>query len=142
MNKTKTPDKSNNLPSHPQNHSKKEIIAILREENPPIDGDDRFSQLFLIVEYKKINANMGIIKGELYNNDQLDYRGSLLIPILNNTPDQPNNNWASLEIGKSMFYGISFDARELCLTERIGEFIHRSIDEGKLQDFLPFTGSK
>lgn len=121
--------------------TKNEIIQILMEENPPVDGDNRFNQLFLIVEFKKINLGVGIIKGELYNNDQLDYRGSLLIPLMKNDTDQ-KNQWDSIEVGNSVYYGVSFDARELCMTEKIGEFLHRSIDEGKLQDFIPFIGSK
>jgi hypothetical protein len=121
--------------------TKNEIIQILMEENPPVDGDNRFNQLFLIVEFKKINPRVGIIKGELYNNDQLDYRGSLLIPLMKNDTDQ-KNQWDSIEVGNSVYYGVSFDARELCMTEKIGEFLHRSIDEGKLQDFIPFIGSK
>jgi hypothetical protein len=121
--------------------TKNEIIQILMEENPPVDGDNQFNQLFLIVEFKKINPRVGIIKGELYNNDQLDYRGSLLIPLMKNDTDQ-KNQWDSIEVGNSVYYGVSFDARELCMTEKIGEFLHRSIDEGKLQDFIPFIGSK
>lgn len=121
--------------------TKNEIIQILMEENPPVDGDNRFNQLFLIVEFKKINPRVGIIKGELYNNDQLDYRGSLLIPLMKNDTDQ-KNQWDSIEVGNSVYYGVSFDARELCMTEKIGEFLHRSIDEGKLQDFIPFIGAK
>jgi hypothetical protein len=122
--------------------TKNEIIAILREENPPTDGDNEFSQLFLILELKKINPHLGIIKGEYYNNDQLECRGSLLLPILDNIPNQPNNNWSSLEAGKSKYYGISFDARELRLTEKIGDFLSRSVSDGRLQDFIPFIGSK
>jgi len=119
--------------------SKEEIIQILKDENPPIDGKDRFNQLFLIVEFKKINAQIGIIKGELYNNDKLDYRGSFLFPL---TPDdtKQKNLWDSIEIADSIYYGISFDARDLRLTEKVAEFFNRSIEEGKIQDFIPFTG--
>ena len=143
MRKTRTvapnlPDDSTSIIPHP---SKEEIIQILREENPPVDGEDRFNQLFLIIEFKKINARIGIIKGELYNNDQLDYRGSLLIPLSQDNVNQ-KNQWDSIEIGKSVYYGLSFDARELCLTEKIGEFFNRSIEEGRIEDFIPFTGLK
>ena len=141
MKKTKTVDPAILDDTSESHLTKNELIQILREENPPVDDDNRFNQLFLIVEYKKINLRIGIIKGELYNNDQLDYRGSLLLPLMRSDTDQ-KNQWDSIEIGKSVYYGLSFDARELCITEKIGEFLHRSIDEGKLQDFIPFTGAK
>lgn len=143
MRKTKTvapnlPDDLTSIIPHP---SKEDIIQILREENPPVDGEDKFNQFFLIVEFKKINARIGIIKGELYNNDQLDYRGSLLVPLSHDNANQ-KDQWNLIEIGKSVYYGLSFDARELCLTEKIGEFVSRSIQDGKIQDFIPFIGGK
>jgi hypothetical protein len=141
MKKTKTVDPVILDDTSESHLTKNEIIQILREENPPVDDDNRFNQLFLIVEFKKINLHVGIIKGELYNNDQLDYRGSLLMPLMRSDTDQ-KNQWDSIEVGRSVYYGLSFDARELCITEKIGEFLHRSIDEGKLQDFIPFTGGK
>jgi len=121
--------------------SKEAIIQILRDENPPVDGDLYFNQLFLIVEFKKVSEIIGIIKGELYNNDKLDFRGSLIIPLSQNDDNQ-QKNWNTIEIGKSVFYGLSFDSRELCITEKIKEFFNRSISEGKIQDFIPFTGVK
>ena len=142
MRKTKTiaPDELENSTSiiHP---SKEEIIKILRDENPPIEGEDRFNQLFLIIEFKKINAHIGIIKGEFYDNDHLDYRGSLLVPLSQGNSNQ-KNQWDSIEIGRSVYYGIAFDARELCFTEKIREFFNRSIEEGRIQDFIPFTSLK
>jgi hypothetical protein len=133
-----TPDASTGTILYP---SKEEIIQILREENPPIDRENKFNQLFLIVEFKKINSRIGIIKGELYINDILDYRGSFLVPLINDSINT-QNQWNSMEIGASIYYGLSFDSRELCLAEKIGEFFHRSFEEGRIQDFIPFIGMK
>ena len=85
--------------------------------------------------------NIGIIKGELFNNDHLDYRGSILLP-LSQIDEIQQKSWDNMEIGKSVFYGLSFDSRELCITEKIGEFLNRSFSEGKIQDFIPFAGLK
>ena len=119
--------------------TKEEIMQILKEENPPFDEINHYSQLFLIIEFKKINESIGIIKGELYGNEQLEYRGSILIPLFKTEVNQ-QSNWNSIEIGKSIFYGISFDARELGLIEKVSDFIGRSFEEGKIQDFIPFLG--
>lgn len=116
-------------------------MQILKEENPPVDETNRYNQLFLIVEFKKINEKIGIIKGELYGNGQLEYRGSILIPLLMAEANQ-QSNWNTIDVGKSIFYGMSFDTRELCLTEKVSDFSGRSIEEGKIQDFIPFLGTK
>jgi hypothetical protein len=119
--------------------TKNDIMQILKEENPPVDESKRYNQLFLIIEFKKISEKIGIIKGELYGNGQLEYRGSILIPLLRVVVDQ-QSIWNSIEAGKSIFYGISFDTRELGLTEKVSDFFGRSIEEGKIQDFIPFLG--
>ena len=46
--------------------SKKEILHFLKEENPLIEGNEKYSQLILVLETKKIQSNLGIIKGEYY----------------------------------------------------------------------------
>lgn len=117
--------------------TKEEIIQILKDENPPIDGDTRFNQLFFIIELKKVNEQFAIIKGELYSNDSINYRGSVLFPIGNLNYEQ-QGHWTTMKGGESTYYGISFDSREACLTERVKSFFARSIDEGKLQDLLPW----
>lgn len=114
--------------------SKDEIIAILKEENPIIEKG--YSQVMLIFELKKINGGIGIIKGEMYTNDLLEYRGSLLIP-LNNMDTNQQSHWNSIETGQSMCYGFTLDSREMCFTEKIADFVSRSFTEGKIQEFIP-----
>lgn len=122
--------------------TKEEIIAILKAENPPIVSDKKYSQLFVILEFKKVSTSIGIIKGELYNNDEITYRGSFLMPLsneLSNGDGEENKSsvWKSLELGHSTFYGFSLDARELSITEKLGQMVSRSIEEGKIQEFIP-----
>jgi hypothetical protein len=124
-----------------QKQTKDDIIRTLREENPPIGGDEKYTQFFLIIELKKITSDIGIFKGELYTNDLLEYRGSFLTPLLNLNPQQ-QMTWNPIEIGNSVFYGFSFDLREKGLIEQFRAFFHRSLGEGKLQEFLPFVGIK
>jgi len=114
--------------------SKDEIIEILKEENPIIEKG--YSQVMLIFELKKIKDRIGIIKGEMYSNDMLEYRGSLLIP-LNNMDANQQSHWNSIETGQSMCYGFTLDSRDMCFTEKIGDFVSRSFAEGRIQDFIP-----
>ena len=39
-------------------------------------------------------------------------------------------------------FDFSFDLREKGLIEQFRAFFHRSLEEGKLQEFLPFIGTK
>lgn len=120
--------------------TKEEIIKALKEENPPIDSGGKYNQYFLVVEIKRLTPRLGIYKGEFYHNDTLDYRGSLLIPLSNNDTGNGNNEpsvWKSIAVGESNYYGLSLDTRELTLGEKFSQFIKRSFEEGKLQDFIP-----
>lgn len=116
-------------------HTKEEIISVLKEENPVLT-DDNYSQIFAILEFKKIRTNLGIIKGELYVNDIIEYRGSLIIPLSETIIDQ-KNIWNEIKVGKNKFYGLSLDLREMALKEKIISFFNRSLEEGKITDLIP-----
>lgn len=109
--------------------TKEEILKILKEENPKLGKD--YTQYILIIEYKKLNESLGIVKGELYKNDTTEYRASLLMP------NPKGATWEDIGIGKSKFYGLTFDTREESIAELIGGFFRRSLKEGKLQDLIP-----
>ena len=111
-----------------QELTKEEILKILKEENPKLG--EKYTQYILIIEYKKLNENLGIIKGELYKNDIIEYRGSLL------TPNPKGGSWENIGIGKSKFYGLTFDTREESIAELLGGFFKRSLKEGRLQDLI------
>lgn len=120
-----------------QSYSKKDILSLLKEENPLIKGKEKYSQLILVFETKKINYNLGILKGEYYQDGKLEFRGSLLLPL--NSSDQ-NSVWTKLKDGESTFYGITLDSREMKITEKIMDFVSRSFEESTISDFIPFVG--
>lgn len=122
-----------------QKLSKNEILHFLKEENPLIEGNEKYSQLILVLETKKIQSNLGIIKGEYYNDDKLEYRGSLLLPI--SFSDQ-NNIWDELKENESTFYGFTLDSREMKIPEKCMAFFSRSFEGATIQDFIPFGGGK
>lgn len=122
-----------------QKPSKEEIIELLKKESPLIQENEKYSQLILVLEIKKLQSNLGIIKGEYYQDYKLEYRGSLLLPI--NFIDK-KNIWANLEESESAFYGFTLDSREMKIPEKIMAFFNRSFADATIQDFIPFGGGK
>jgi hypothetical protein len=122
-----------------QKPSKEEIIELLKEENPLIQENEKYSQLILVLETKKLQSNLGIIKGEYYQDYKLEYRGSLLVPL--NFIDQ-KSIWANLKESESAFYGFTLDSREMKIPEKIMAFFNRSFADATIQDFIPFGGGK
>ena len=122
-----------------QKLSKEEILHFLKKENPLIEGNEKYSQLILVLETKKIQSNLGIVKGEYYNDDKLEYRGSLLMPLYFSNSD---NIWDNLKENESAFYGFTFDTREMKIPEKIMAFFRRSFDGATIQDFIPFGVGK
>ena len=119
--------------------SKEEILTLLKEENPLLDGEEKYSQLILLLELKKIHSNLGIIKGEYYQDDKLENKGSLLLPL--NSSDS-NTIWTNIKEGGNCFYGFTLDSREMKIPEKIKSFFSRSFEGATIQDFIPFTGGK
>jgi hypothetical protein len=113
--------------------TKEDVYKMLKLENPSIKSDCKYNQLFVVLKLKRLRKNLGIIKGELISNDQIEYRGSLLLPI--SETDQPSQ-WKHIEVGKSEFLGFSLDTREASLTEKLSGVVSRSLEEGKIQDIL------
>lgn len=122
-----------------QTHSKEEILELLKEENPLIQGSEKYSQLILILEVKKINSNLGIIKGEYYQDDKLENRGSLMLPLYFSGQ---NTIWTNLDESETAFYGFTLDSREMKIPEKILAFFSRSFDGATIQDFIPFGVGK
>jgi len=118
-----------NEETHTPKLTKEDVLRILKEENPQIDKN--YTQYMLIIEYKRLNENTGIIKGELYKNDVIELRGSILIP---NPIGDP---WENLKPGESQFRGFTLDTKEESFGELIAGFFKRTLKEGKLQDFIP-----
>ena len=121
--------------------TKKEIIELLKKENPVIADDHQYSQLMFVLEVKKIRQNVAILKGEYYSNDKLEYRGSLLVPVNNPKSKQPSI-YDEMKAGEHKFYGFTLDSREQKIPEKIINLFKRSFEGATLQDFIPFIGGK
>lgn len=119
--------------------SKEEVLNILKDENPIAANKDKYSQLILIVETKKVKDNLGIIKGEYYVNGTLDYKGSSLFPLFNISNQSV---WNQLKIGENAYYGFTFDSREMKIPEKVIGFFNRSFEGATIQDFIPGCGKR
>lgn len=108
-------------PNYP---SKDEIIKALRE-GQELKG---FENYILIIEHKKINENVGIVKGELLQNDEVILGGKMTV-----FPETLSNafDWEKLNIGESIFNGFYLDYKGETLSEILLEGIKNSLREGK-----------
>ncbi|MBI4344865.1 MAG: hypothetical protein HY555_04705 [Euryarchaeota archaeon] len=116
--------------------TKEQIVKSLTDENLPIEGKEKYSQLIVVLEIKKLNEGLGIYKGELYREGKLELRGSFLVPLKLNQDE----TWDELEAGESAFYGVTLDSREKKLSENIINFFKRSFKDASIQDFIPGKG--
>ncbi len=119
--------------------SKKEILEILKDENPITVNNEKYSQLILIIETKKVKENLGIIKGEYYVDGTLNYKGSSLFPLFN-ISDQ--SIWKQLNVGENAYYGFTLDSREMKIPEKLIGFFNRSFEGATIQDFIPGCGRR
>jgi len=109
--------------------SKKEIIAILLKENPKQKGMDK---LILLIEHKKINANVGIIKGEILKDRKVLVTGSMTC-IPKKSAD--SFDWTILDNRESFFDEFSVDYGKETIGSMIKEGLKKNIKEGKIPFF-------
>ncbi len=128
--------------SEKYSHSKEKIIKILKKENPEIKGKDKYSELIIVLEVKRLNEETGILKGEYYDSDKLEFRGSPLLPIVDTDQSGKPSIWNGLKPNKSKFFGFTLDSKEAKAHEKIFDFFRRSFEDSTIQDFIPFASRK
>ncbi len=113
----------------PRYPSKDEILKALLDDKKLVD----FEKLILIVEHKKTSKNIGIIKGELLQNDKVIFRGKMT-EFPETTPD--SFDWDELNIGESYYQGFSLDYKGEKISELFIQGLKNSIKKGKIP-FVP-----
>lgn len=113
---------------------KSEVLKALKKERPKTG---KFNHHMVLIEQKKISEKLGMLRFEWYADDKLEGSGSFAFPI-QNQPGAANDTWANLPIGQSEFFGFSIDFKAKTLSQMVGGFFRRSLEEGKLQDLMPF----
>lgn len=109
--------------------SKEEIIKILLKENT---NQKNMEKLMLIIEHKKINNSVGIIKAELLKDKKIVLKGSMTC-IPKKSAD--SFNWDILNNDESFFDGFSVDYGAETIGSMIKEGLKKSIKEGKIPFF-------
>jgi hypothetical protein len=108
------------------NHSsKEEIIKALSDDNE-LEG---FSKYILIIEHKKVSQTLGLIKGELLQNNKIILRGKMT-EFPETFPD--SFNWESLTVGESYYEGFSLDYQGETISQLLIQGFKNSIKEGKI----------
>jgi hypothetical protein len=107
----------------------KELMLNERED------DEGFKDSIVVLEMELIEEDAGIIRGELLIEGEVDSTGSLLVPLNEPKPE----SWRDLEVGETKAYGLRVDSRKETLREKMSAFFSRSLEEGRVQDFVPGT---
>lgn len=108
--------------------SKKEIISALLDDQE-LEG---FGKYILIIEHRKVNKDIGIIKGELIQNDKIILRGKMT-EFPQRGPD--SFDWDILDVDESFFDGFSLDYKGESISQMIIQGVKKSIKEGKIPYF-------
>jgi hypothetical protein len=115
-------NKNNTFPS------KEEIIKALKEDKKP----KGFEELIIILEFYRKSDAIGLIKGELRQNDEVLIRGKLTVfPKTMPTTSM----WTNLDIGKSIYYGFSLEEKGETIIDLFSEGFRNSIRQGKIPFF-------
>ncbi len=121
--------------------NKKEILSTLKSEIKETGSKEKYHRIILIVTMKRIDKNTGFVSGEFYQDDKMNYRGAVILPINQNLKIE-NSVWASMKVGSKNIYGFLLDSRNKTWLETVADFFKRSIEEGRVQDFIPFSSRK
>jgi len=104
--------------------SRKEVIDALKDDCK-IEG---FEDIIAIIEMNRKSENIALLKGELIQNGEVILRGKIA-----STPSAlPEENWNEIEIGESLYYGISLEYRGETLIDMFKEGVNKCIKEGRL----------
>jgi hypothetical protein len=119
--------------------TKAELLRVFKKESP---RRAKFKQFQLILEQKKVAKNLGLLRVEFYIDGKTEIAGGLYFPLTSTPEGQPKTTWDLLKVGKSQVFGLVVDSREQSLIEKFKALANRSLEEGKLQDLIPFASKK
>lgn len=96
------------------------------------DSED-YQDSVVVIEMELIQDDAGMIRGELVIEEEVDTAGSLLVPLSDPKPEV----WQGMEVGDKIAYGLLIDSKKATLREKMSEFVNRSLEDGRMQDFVP-----
>ena len=108
------------------------VKSVMAELKPSKD----YPVWVIIIEQKQIQDNFKMIQFDVYDNGRLEYQASIVTKM-------NENEYASWQLkpeGTSEISVLTLSGRGKNIFEKGKEFLSRTFEEGKLQDFLPFKG--
>jgi hypothetical protein len=120
--------------------SKKQLLQKIRRETRPQKG---FNQWIFVLERRRLAEDAGLLLGEAQLNGKVEWSGSVSIPLPEKKKFSPTGQelpgeWDDIAPGKSKFNVFTFEMRGKTVADTIKGFFKRSLEEGKLQDLLPW----
>ncbi len=120
--------------------SKRELLRKVRDETKPPKG---FGQWVVTLERKRLSHEIGLFRLEAQLDGKLQWSGSFSVNVLEERKFGPDgneipNDWDRLAPGHSSYNVLTFEMRGKSMIELIKNFAVRSLEEGKIQDILPW----
>lgn len=113
---------------------KRELLKTIEKERPKTRG--KMINNVVVIEQKKINDTLGMLRFEYYVNDEMEAAGSFAFPLIES--NDPSDRWQKITPGQSEYFAVSVDIKAKSFSKLLGDFFRRSLQEGKIQDILPF----
>ena len=123
--------------------TKKQLLRAIRKETKPQKG---FGQWILVLEHRRVSENVGLLLAEAQLNGKPEWSGSMSV----NLPEQKKygpdgkelqGEWDTLTVGQSRYNVFTFEMRGKSILEVVKGFLKRSLEEGKIQDIIPWGKS-
>ena len=120
--------------------SKKQLLQKVRKETKPQKG---FSQWVVVLERKRLTADTGLLRLEAQLDGKAEWSGSISIALPEQTKFAADgreipSEWDAISIGQAKFNVFTLEVRGKTVGELVKGFLKRSVEEGKIQDLLPW----
>jgi hypothetical protein len=111
--------------------TKEEVVQTLLREDPSIKNHNR---LILLIEFKKVTTNIGIVGAELLSNGKVIVKGSYTcVPV---TTEESSFDWNILKKQESYAQGYSLDFKGETIRSRLLSGFNNAIQEGRIPFML------
>lgn len=120
--------------------TKKQLLKAIRRETKPGKG---FDQWVLIIEHRCVSAELGLVVVEAQLAGKTQWSGSASVNLPETRKRAPDgaelpSEWDAIGPGKSRYNVLTLELRGKSIMEMAKGFVKRSLEEGKIQDLLPW----
>jgi len=115
---------------HQQKDEHQKIIKAIKGSLQPTD---KFPLCIVTFHTKKLLKKHKTVLINVYLDNQLEYQATFTAAI-----NETDKNWQEAPIGKSEFAVLTLSSRDKNFWSKAVDFVKRSFEDGKIQDFLPW----